>query len=300
MLPMARASTRTDTDVDVWTENWIMAMIFTRLQQARLAAILSDAARTEIMPRFRNLGSTSVREKTSALDLVTDADEAAESLIMHGLNRAFPDALVIGEEAATADPAMLARMRDADLTIVIDPIDGTLNYASGLPLFAVMAAVIIRGEIAAAVIHDPVLNESHMALRGEGAWCETADGQHTDLKVAPPLAVADMAGTIAWRYLDEPLRSRITSRYPRLGDVSCLRCCAHEYRLLAAGKTHFMVVGRMMPWDHAPGTLLHREAGGYAALFDGLPYDPATLPSGQIYAPDKDSWNALRETLLSA
>ena len=76
-----------------------------------------------------------VREKTGPLDLVTDADEAAERVMTAGLHRRFPGCVVVGEEAAPADPAQLRALAGAELAFVVDPIDGTANFAAGLPLF---------------------------------------------------------------------------------------------------------------------------------------------------------------------
>ena len=99
------------------------------------------------------------------------------ALIHAGLVRAFPSAVVVGEEATSADPQRLRLLADAELAFVVDPVDGTANFAAGLPLFGVMAAVIVRGEVVAAAIHDPVCDDTALALRGEGAWTEAADGR---------------------------------------------------------------------------------------------------------------------------
>ena len=159
-------------------------MTFGTAELGDLVELLRTAARVEIMPRFRKLGAGDVRQKSGPLDLVTEADEAAERLITDGLLRRFPGSLVIGEEAASADPSRLAALGDADLAFVVDPVDGTANFAAGLPLFGVMAAAIVRGEIVAAVIHDPVCDDTALAIRGEGAWSEAPDGRRTDLRVA--------------------------------------------------------------------------------------------------------------------
>src|SRR5690349_5803435 len=134
-----------------------------------VAALLRDAGRAEIMPLFRNLADGAVKMKTGPLDLVTAADEAAERHITAGLRQAFPGCVVIGEEAASANPDLLKDLVGADLAFVVDPVDGTANFAAGLPLFGVMAAAFRRGEIVASVIHDPVGDDSALALRGAGA-----------------------------------------------------------------------------------------------------------------------------------
>jgi fructose-1,6-bisphosphatase/inositol monophosphatase family enzyme len=267
-------------------------------QLGDVAALLAEAARQEILPRFRNLAEGAVRAKTGPLDLVTAADEAAEVMITAGLTRLFPGCVVVGEEATAADPSRLQALTGADLAFVVDPVDGTANFASGLTLFGVMAAAIVRGEVVASVIHDPIGNDTALALRGEGAWIETPSGQRTDLRVAGPAPIGEMAGNVAWRFLPEPQRSKVCANLPRLGGCWDYRCSAHEYRMAAGGHCHFLFFNRLYPWDHAPGWLLHREAGGYSAKLDGAPYDPTRVEGGLICAPDRESWAAVREALL--
>jgi fructose-1,6-bisphosphatase/inositol monophosphatase family enzyme len=266
---------------------------------AAIATILRDAARAEILPRFRRLTPSAVRHKTGPLDLVTDADEAAERVIAARLADRFPGCLIVGEEAASIDASLLLGLKDAALAFVVDPVDGTANFAAGLPLFGVMAAAIRCGEVVAAAIHDPIGDDTALALRGEGAWIERPDGSRAELHVAAPAPVADMAGNVSWRFLPEPQRTLVCSNLPRLGGSWDYRCAAHEYRMTAAGHCHFLVFNRLLPWDHAPGWLLHREAGGYSARFDGSVYNPAITDGGLICAPDRASWEALRDTLLA-
>ncbi len=263
-----------------------------------LGALLRAAARTEIMPRFRRLEPADIRAKSGPLDLVTEADEAAERMITKGLHELFGGCHVVGEEAAAADPSLLENIDAADLLFVVDPVDGTSNYAAGLPLFGTMAAALVRGEIVASVIHDPVGDDTAFALRGEGAWIEAPDGRRQDLRVAPPVPLNEMSGAASWRYLPEPLRSRVCANLPKVGAVFDLRCAAHQYRMLAGGHCHFMLFNRLLPWDHAPGWLLHREAGGFSAQFDHLPYRPAIMRGGLICTPDEGSFHELREALL--
>ena len=117
-------------------------MTFSRADALEVAELLRTTAQAEILPRFRNLSAGAVRTKTSQLDLVTDADEAAERVIEAELLRLFPGALVVGEEGVSRDPGLLDGLGDADLAFILDPVDGTLNFASSLPLFGVMAAVL--------------------------------------------------------------------------------------------------------------------------------------------------------------
>jgi fructose-1,6-bisphosphatase/inositol monophosphatase family enzyme len=277
-----------------------MLRSFSREETRRLAALLAEASSAEIMPRFRNLGVDAVRNKSSALDLVTDADEAAERYIGERLARAYPGAVLVGEEACSRNPALLNVWIDAELAFLIDPIDGTRNYVAGLPLFGVMVAVVSRGEIMAGVIYDPMCRDSAMAVRGEGAWLENEHGVQTPLHVAPPVPVEQMTGLIATQHLDEPLRSTVHANSLGLASANIFNCSAHEYRMLASGHAHVLLYGKLMPWDHAAGWLLHDEAGGYCARFDGSAYKPTHRNGGLLYAPDAGSWKAARRLLLGA
>jgi fructose-1,6-bisphosphatase/inositol monophosphatase family enzyme len=266
----------------------------------QIAAILVRAAAQEIMPRFKGLRSGDVRHKTSQFDPVTEADEAAERAISAALRSAYPGALIVGEEATAADPSLLERVGDAELCFVVDPIDGTRNFVAGLPLFGVMAAAIVRGEVRAGVIYDPVCQDAAWALKGEGAWLTREGNEPLRLQVAASGPLPAMEGIVGTHHLPQPLRTTVLSNLPRLGAATWLRCSAHEYRMAAAGFCHVLFYYRLMPWDHAAGWLLHQEAGGYGAHYDGSPYLPAHTSGGLICAPDRESWEAVRAALFEA
>ena len=259
---------------------------------------LALAARAEIMPRFRKLTSTQIRQKSSALDLVTDADEAAEAVIGAALLAAFPGALIVGEEGTSKNPSLLQAVGSAELAFLIDPVDGTKNFVCNLPLFGVMTAATIRGEIVGGVIYDPVCRDWAYALRGGGAWIELEDGSRIPLRVARPVPVSAMEGVVAIGFLPEPLRNIVINNLTKLAASINLRCAAHEYRMAAAGYCHMLFYNRLMPWDHAAGWLLHREAGGYSAHFDGTPYEVTHHAGGLICTPDEDTWHLVHNALL--
>jgi fructose-1,6-bisphosphatase/inositol monophosphatase family enzyme len=263
-----------------------------------LDRLLRETARTIIMPRFRHLDAGAVREKTGPLDLVTDADEAAEVFITAALQETYPGCLVVGEEATSRDGSLLDRLADADLAFVVDPIDGTSNFAAGLPLFGTMAAAVVRGRVQAAVILDPVSDSASLAVLGEGAWEIAGDGTRTALRVAAPVPADRMTGAASWRYLSPELRDEVLPNLRHVAQVWDFRCAAHQYRMLAAGHCHFVMFNRLMPWDHLPGCLLHQEAGGFSAKFDGSAYLPGQTTGGLICAPDRDCWLDLKNALL--
>jgi len=273
-------------------------MTFSTADAVDLAAILRDAALAELRPRFRRLESGEVRTKAGPLDLVTAADEAAEHRITASLAAAWPGAVIVGEEAVAADKRLLDRLDEAELAFVVDPLDGTFNYAAGVPLFAVMAAAVVRGEVVMAAIHDPMGDDTALALRGEGAWVEEPSGRRRDLHVAEPAPLERMTAILSWQFLPEPGRGHVCAALPSLAATWNYRCAGHEYRVAAVGHCHALLYHRLLPWDHAPGWLLHREAGGYSARFDGSAYTPLEVAGGLICAPDQQSWRVLRDTLL--
>lgn len=275
-------------------------MAFTQQDVTRITQILAEAARVEIMPRFKALADGDVRYKSSAFDPVTEADEAAERAIAAQLRTSFPGALIVGEEATSADPSLLDRLSDAPLAFVVDPIDGTRNFVAALPLFGVMAAAIVRGEIVAGVIHDPVCQDTAYALKNEGAWMSREGRPAQRLHVAAPAPLERVEAIVGTHFLPEPLRTTVLNNLPRLGSATWLRCSAHEYRMAASGHCHVLFFNRLMPWDHAPGWLLHQEAGGYSAHFDGKGYVPANTTGGLICAPDRASWQLVRDGLMGS
>lgn len=263
-----------------------------------LADLLSSTADTEILPRFRRLDSGDIRQKTSAADLVTEADVNSEKVITAALRERFAGAMIVGEEACSDNPALLDGLNSADLAFTIDPVDGTFNFASGVPLFGVMLSVNIKGETVAGIIYDPMGQDYIMAVRGGGAYHVQADHRRA-LKVATAKDVSQMLGSVSWQYMQEPLRSKIAGNQAKFMSQIGYRCAAHEYRLLADGHAHFAVYNKLMPWDHLAGSLIHAEAGGYAARFDGSHYLPQHVDGGLIVAPDQESWHAIKATLWS-
>lgn len=267
-------------------------------QASEIAGVLREAARAEILPRFRRLASGDIRAKSGPLDLVTEADEAAERRLTAELSARFPGAMILGEEAAAADPSLLSAMLEAELCFIIDPVDGTANFAAGVPLFGVMLAAVHHGETFAGWIHDPMGDDTVIGLRGEGAWVETPAGGRQDCRVAAPAPLGAMVGAISWGFLPPERKAHLLPRLAHLAGTLNFRCAAHEYRLAATGGLHALVYNKLMPWDHAAGALIHAEAGGYSAQFDGGAYSPRKHAGGLICAPDRAGWQALREGLL--
>jgi fructose-1,6-bisphosphatase/inositol monophosphatase family enzyme len=264
-----------------------------------LADILRDAAKTEILPRFRRLDPQTVHTKSSPTDLVTEADTEAEKRITAVLNKRWPQAVVIGEEAVSADPAVLQRLAGADLAVTLDPVDGTANFAAGLPLYAVMASVVAKGETIAGIIFDPMGDDWVMAERGAGAFLRRPDGATQRLKVAAPVPVEQTVAHVSVSFLDPDSKVAVLGNLAKIAISANYRCAGHDYRTMASGHCHAVLFNKLMPWDHLPGTLISAEAGAYVRKFDGSPYRPSDLKGGLLVAPDEESWRVLRREVFT-
>jgi fructose-1,6-bisphosphatase/inositol monophosphatase family enzyme len=267
-----------------------MAMISPRFDSARVAQLIRDVAAVEITPRFQSLAAHDVREKKPG-DFVTVADESAERALIPALEALLPGSVAIGEEAIAADPRLLMHLETAERPVwVIDPVDGTVNFAHGRPLFAVMVALVVNGRAVAGWIHDPLTGTMAAAEQGTGAW----DGDQR-LHVAEAVAPERMRGQILPRLFTHA--GRVHLRVQGIGfhyDRDSLRCAGQEYLKLVTGVWHVTAYKRLRPWDHAPGLLIHAEAGGFSAyLSDRTPYHAARGEGPVMAAPSPAAWDAL-------
>lgn len=262
--------------------------------------IVKAAAVAEIAPRFRRLDARDVVEKKSTIDLVTDADLLSEKQMTDAFLARWPHALVVGEEACETNPALIGALKDAELAFVIDPVDGTFNFQAGLPAFGTNLAVVVRGETVAGVIHDCVLGDTLVASKGAGAFMQRADGHKAAIAVAPSVPLSTMVGTISINDISYEERRRIAGNLAKTRMAFAYNCSAYEYWMVATGKVHFIGHHKLMPWDHLAGVLIHAEAGGLTARFDGTPYLPGETTGGILSAPDRESWEEiLREIVLA-
>lgn len=265
----------------------------------RLASILRQAAKDEIMPRFRRLDDGMIQTKTGAFDLVTEADTNAERVITAAIRDHSPNTLVIGEEAVAANPALLSSSLEDRITIYVDPVDGTANFAGGLPLFAVMAAVVQNGEPVAGIIYDPMGDDFLMAEKGCGTWQVFPDGRRKRLRYADPVPLSEMGGLASTAFFSFEQRRTILGNLAKVKMVAGYRCAGHEYRFAAGGNVHFLAYGKLMPWDHVAGALMMQECGAHVARFDGSAYRPTDVDGGLLVAPDKASWDELKREVFA-
>ncbi|MEL7088743.1 MAG: inositol monophosphatase [Planctomycetota bacterium] len=269
-------------------------MIDRPTREALIAAV-REAAQIEIVPRFRALPDGTVRSKSAPDDLVTDADTGMEHRLSARVADILPDALILGEEAASEDPSVLDRAATPGSCVIIDPVDGTWNFASGISTFGTILAVTEGGETTFGLLYDPLQDDWIEATRGEGASFNRPGLPAQALQVAPPETLPNMTGFIGLPLFPKDKQSDIALGFPALRRVLGLRCSCHEYRTLAMGRVSFNVNGMLKPWDHAAGALVVEEAGGVARMLDGRPYAPTLHEGCMIAASDDATWSAVAD-----
>lgn len=236
-------------------------MIDSTTEHALVEAVRRVAG-AEIMPRFRALEPGDIDTKSGPDDLVTVADRAAEQALAAEVARLLPGALFVGEEAAHADPGLVDRLGTAELAVIVDPVDGTGNFAAGIAVFGVILAVVAGGETVFGLLHDPVMDDWVLARRGGGAWFAAPGKPPRRLAGRPARPRERAQGFVPLFLYEPPRRAEIAAAMAGMGRAMSLRCSCHEYRQLALGHADFMVSPRGRPWDHAAGCLAVEEAGG--------------------------------------
>ena len=243
----------------------------------RVGAMLRQVAGEVVLPRFAALAADEVEMKAPG-DPVTIADREAETRISDALVRLLGGSRVVGEEACAARPDLIDGLDEGTVWIV-DPIDGTGNFAAGRAPFAMMIALLRDGETTASWILDPLSDRLIVAEQGSGAWANGA--RIATSTQAVPLdrlggIVSEAFVPPAGQGLVERLRAAVGTVHPTA------RCAGHEYPQVANGERHFALYWRTLAWDHAPGALLLQEAGGRVSHLDGTAYRPATPRAGLL------------------
>nr|WP_253949355.1 inositol monophosphatase [Mangrovicoccus sp. HB161399] len=252
----------------------------TRDEESFLIDIVREAARQHILPRFRQLPEDAIAAKSADDDLVTIADQQAEKHIAAALaGGALGEVLVVGEEAVEDDPALTARIPGAARCVIVDPVDGTWNFAHGLANFGVIVAVVEEGETVFSLLYDPVLDDWILARKGGGTWFCRPDSEPRRLTMPahPSPATGGFVPLRLFPLADQP---RLAAELMAGTRTYSLACACHEYRMMAQGFGRYCMGVKPKPWDHAAGVLAVIEAGGKAGMLDGTPYRPGPAPDG--------------------
>ena len=229
-----------------------------------ILALMRRASEEAILPHYRRLADGDISAKAGD-DVVTVADHASEDLLAEGLTKLNPAISIVGEEAAEADPSVMGALSSP--CWIVDPLDGTNNFAIGKPPFGILVALAEDGETKSGWIYDCLSGRFCAAHLGGGAFIDGERVQAKTSKQNPPVAA------ISLLFMNRMQRERVMAHIaPHYRLVDIPRCAAEQYPRLALGENDVSVFERTLPWDHAAGALWLNEAGGRVARLDGRPY----------------------------
>lgn len=199
------------------------------------------------------------------IDLITEADRASEELILKRIRSTYPDCAILAEESG-------ASANTSSAVWIVDPLDGTTNFAHGLPIFSVTLALVIEGVIEVGVTYDPIYDELYTAQRGQGAYL---NGERIHVSAVPTLDKALLVTGFPYDRRTNPNNNirQFTDFSLRAQGVLRLGSAALDLAAVAAGRLDGYWEWRINPWDVAAGVLMVLEAGGQVTMPDGSPLD---------------------------
>jgi myo-inositol-1(or 4)-monophosphatase len=228
-------------------------------------------------------------DKKGTIDLVTEVDLEVEQMFRAMIAERFPDHQVLAEELGGSTAPVRYRW-------VFDPLDGTTNYAHGLPIFCASLALEVDGQAEVAAVYDVTRHELFTAERGVGAWL---NGE--PLKVSATSAILDALLVTGFPYdvqqNPEPYLQVFGAFLERARAVRRLGSAAIDLCYVAAGRMDGFWESKLNPWDTRAGALIVQEAGGRVTGMDGNAWDPA---SGHILASNGLLHNAMLEILAAS
>lgn len=233
--------------------------------------LMKEAAESLIVPRFRALSAHQVQEKEPG-DLVTVADREAEAAITARLTRAYPDALIVGEEACAADPRALGLLPDSEHAFTVDPVDGTRAFVDGLADYAVMVGELRDGVPVRGWIWLPERGVAYVAEQGGGVY-------RNGNRLEPAPRASDPAALRGGSWALEGVAP---------GALAALQAppwsAGVAYVHVLTGLLDYMLFRKDWPWDHVPGSLMLAELGGRTGWLDGVAYDTRQHPGWLLAA----------------
>jgi len=239
--------------------------------------LIKQIAKEEILPRFLKTGYE-IKEDGS---LLTEADLATDRRLHESLALLHPDIAFLSEEMSLQEQESL--LVNESYLWCLDPLDGTSNFAAGIPLFATSLALFKAGKVVMAFTYDPTRDEMFSAVKNEGAWL------NNQILACKPSGF-DMDKAIAivdFKRLSTSLSKKMLVNPPFKSQRN-LGSCVLEWAWMAANRGHLYLHGGMKLWDLAAGTLILKEAGGYACTLEGEDVFRASMkPRSVIISPDK-------------
>lgn len=242
-----------------------------------LQGMIRDVANEEILPRFNKIGYQLKYDGS----LITEADLMADKRIHEFLSMHYPDIAFMSEEMTQEEQSSLLKNNSA--IWCLDPLDGTGNFAAGVPLFASSISLIVDGEVVLALTYDVIRDEMFSAIKGEGAYL---NGVRLQCQ-SPTQKIKDAVALVDFKRLPADMALKVLSASPYRSQRN-LGSTVLEWAWMSANRGQIYLHGGMQLWDCAAGSLILEEAGGYSCTLEGFSVTKVLLGSRSVVAsPDE-------------
>jgi len=247
------------------------------LDRKQIEQLVISVAKTELIPRFNDVK----RHYKSDGSIVTEADHIVQKKLLEAFESLCPETVLLGEEMTTEQQQALF---DSGQSLwCLDPVDGTSNFAAGVPYFSVSLALIDKGEIVFGLVYDPIHDECFTAIKGQGAWLndQPLKLENTEVSLKRSIALID------FKRLPDMMATRLVTDIP-YGSQRSLGSIAIELCWIAAGRGHIYLHAKQHLWDYAAAQLILLEAGGFARTLEDEPVYAHTMsPRSTLAAVNK-------------
>ena len=254
--------------------------------------ILFDVSKHIILPKFKKLKKTDIRFKNNK-DVVTVVDIEVETKLKKILLDLIPNSLFVGEESYSLNPKIIKSYNDNVFCWTVDPIDGTKNYINGLNKFAIMIALTFKNKILQTWIYKPVNSEFSYAMLNSGTYINKKK-----FFINKKIDISKAIGSISSKYWDNKINivNKIKNKFKNINSYGCIGL---EYIDIVKEIRHFSILSKLSPWDHIPGILILKEAGGSILHFDKTTYNHTKLKNNLVISNSKVLQNEIINLIRS-
>ncbi|WP_155859043.1 inositol monophosphatase family protein [Enterovibrio calviensis] len=260
-----------------------------------LRELISQASKDIMLPKFglhQYQHDVSVKADKS---LVTLADKQMQHHVMEALSRYFPLIPILGEEHSESEQHSVISQLD-NAAWVLDPIDGTGNFAAGIPYFCTSLALVVKGEVVLGIVHDPCRDETFFAFKGYGAHL---NGEPLAAQKNPEDLLSDTMALVDFKRLPSDLVATLVTDPPYRSQRS-FGASALDWCWIATSRCQIYLHGSQMLWDYAAGKLILEEAGGESSTFEeSEPQTLSLMPRSVVAACDPQRYKAWKDWLQS-
>ena len=257
------------------------------IENNEIKSIFFDLSRKSILPKYKNLKDDEIKIKGNN-DIYTVVDIIIEKKLKKILNKLLPGSLFVGEESYSNSIDIIKKYNEKKYCWTVDPLDGTKNFVKGIDRFAVMLSLSFSKQILQSWIYKPLTDEFSYAIYKEGAFIN-----NKKIIINRNRSIDQCVGSISLKYWDHKYFNKMKKIKNDFLEIKSLGCIAFEYIDIIKSLRDFAILSKLSPWDHLPGILLLREAGGFDSYFDNGNYNHCLEKKNLIVASNAQIGNKI-------